>query len=181
MLYLLQSCRKSFISLSIFITAGLFCPAVVHGQSDILSTDLLKFTNHSNSLTGQYPAEKAYLQFDKPYYTLGDTIWFKAYLLNAPSFLLSAKSGLLHVDLSNDSGRLIKQYLFSVRNGVSWGNITLNEKEFNTGTYILHAYTNWMRNFGEDVFFYKAFYITGASENNWLINTKISTNSTNYE
>ena len=27
-----------------------------------------------------YPIEKVYLHFDKPYYAVGDTIWFKAYL-----------------------------------------------------------------------------------------------------
>src|SRR5580698_4725837 len=99
MLYLFESYRKPFISVSIFITISLFCSAVASAQSRILPTDLLKFSNHSDSLKSQYPGEKAYLQFDKPYYALGDTIWFKAYLLNAPSLILSAKSGLLHIDL----------------------------------------------------------------------------------
>ena len=179
MLYLFESYKKPFAGLLIFIAISLFCNAIVSAQSRILPTDLLKFTNHSDSLTGQYPAEKAYLQFDKPYYALGDTIWFKAYLLNASSLMLSAKSGLLHVDISNDSGRLVKQYLFPVKNGVSWGNIALSDKNFYQGTCTLHAYTNWMRNFGEDVFFCKTFYITSAAERNWLINTKISTSNTN--
>jgi hypothetical protein len=179
MLYLFESYKKPFAGLLIFIAISLFCNAIVSAQSRILPTDLLKFTNHSDSLTSQYPAEKAYLQFDKPYYALGDTVWFKAYLLNAPSLMLSAKSGLLYVDISNDSGRLIKQYLFPVKNGVSWGNIALSDKDFYPGTCTLHAYTNWMRNFGEDVFFCKTFYITSAAEHNWLINTKISTSNTN--
>ncbi len=179
MLHLFESYKKPFAGLLIFVTISLFCNAIVSAQSRILPTDLLKFTNHSDSLTSQYPAEKAYLQFDKPYYALGDTVWFKAYLLNAPSLMLSAKCGLLHIDISNDSGRLIKQYLFPVKNGVSWGDIALSDKDFTTGTCILHAYTNWMRNFGEEVFFCKTFYITSAAEHNWLVNTKISTSNTN--
>jgi hypothetical protein len=177
MLYQFKSYRNYCKRLLTFAVICLFYPAFVSAQSGILPTDLLKFTNHSDSLTGQYPAEKAYLQFDKPYYALGDTVWFKAYLLNAPSLMLSAKSALLHIDISNDSGRLVKQYLFPVKNGVSWGNIVLSDKDFYSGTCTLHAYTNWMRNFGEGVFFCKTFYITGTSENNWLINTKISTSS----
>ncbi|WP_426672123.1 carboxypeptidase-like regulatory domain-containing protein [Mucilaginibacter sp. McL0603] len=178
MLYLLKSYRISCKRLLTLIAIYLFYPIVVSAQSDISQKNLLKLTNHSDSLTSQYPGEKAYLQFDKPYYALGDTIWFKAYLLNAPSLMLSAKSGLLHIDIGNDSGRLIKQYVFPVKNGVSWGNIALSDKDFTTGTCTLHAYTNWMRNFG-DIFFCKTFYITGASENNWLVNTKISTSSIN--
>jgi hypothetical protein len=169
--------RYKMVLSTIFLLIS--CHLSSFSQTKILQTDLLKFTDRSDSLTSQYPAEKACLQFDKPYYALGDTIWFKAYLLNASMLMLSAKSGLLHIDLSNDSGRLIKQFLFPVKNGVSWGNIALSDKDFTTGTCTLHAYTNWMRNFGEDVFFCKTFYITSAAENNWLINTKINTNDIN--
>ena len=179
MLHLFESYKKPFAGLLIFIAISLFCHAIVSAQSGMLPTDLLKLTNNSDSLTSQYPAEKTYLQFDKPYYALGDTIWFKTYLINASSLMLSAKSGLLQIDISNDSGRLIKQYLFPVKNGASWGDIALSDKVFSAGTCTLHAYTNWMRNFGEDVFFSKTFYITSNAENSWLINTKISTSDTN--
>ncbi|RRN76127.1 hypothetical protein EIM50_26260, partial [Pseudoxanthomonas sp. SGD-10] len=30
-----------------------------------------------------YPQEKVYLHTDKPYYAVGDEIWFKAYVLTA--------------------------------------------------------------------------------------------------
>src|SRR5690606_40816616 len=29
---------------------------------------------------GGYPVEKVHLHFDKPYYAVGDTLWFKTYL-----------------------------------------------------------------------------------------------------
>ncbi len=144
-------------------------------QSGPLQTELLKYTNQSDSLINSYSSEKLYLQFDKPYYAINDTIWFKSYMLETSSLLLSARSGLLHIDINNDSGKLVKQYLLSVRNGISTGNIMLSEKEFKTGTYMLCAYTNWMRNFSTEAFFYKSFYITNANESNWLINTKTST------
>jgi hypothetical protein len=31
----------------------------------------------------QYPQEKVHLHLDKPYYAIGDNIWFKAYVVNA--------------------------------------------------------------------------------------------------
>jgi hypothetical protein len=177
MLYLSTSYRKYCKHLLAIIFICLFCHVCALAQSSILQTDLLKYTSHSDSLINKYPAEKLYVQFDKPYYTINDTIWFKTYLLNASSLLFSTKSGLLHIDINNDSGKMVKQYLLSIGNGMSTGNIRLDEKEFKTGTYTLCAYTNWMRNFGAEAFFYKSFYITNANESNWLINSKMNTTS----
>src|SRR5476651_2206763 len=88
---------------------------------------LLKITNSADSSIKTHPAEKLYLQFDKPYYAVGDTIWFKAYLFHAPTMGLSAKSGIMYVDITNDSNTFIKQYRLPVKEGLSWGNISLSE------------------------------------------------------
>ena len=113
--------------------------------------------------------EKLYLQFDKPYYAINDTIWFKAYLLN--NFLLpSTKSGVLNIDIANDSNKIVKQYRIPVQSGLAWGNIGIDEKTFTPGNYTLRAYTNWMRNFGDDAFYYKPFIITGIDEKQLLVN-----------
>ncbi|MDB5136398.1 MAG: hypothetical protein JWP37_3001 [Mucilaginibacter sp.] len=177
MLCLLKSYRLAYKFL--FIISLLCGPAVAFGQINSLQNIILKLQSTSDSTIRNSPPEKLYIQFDKPYYALGDTIWFKGYLFNAPSLLLSAKSGLLHIDITSDSGKMIKEYLIPVSNGVSWGNITLNDKEFKPGTYTLRAYTNWMCNFGQDYFFYKQFYISGADENSWLITSRVSTTTTN--
>ncbi|HTD99862.1 MAG TPA: hypothetical protein VK668_11285 [Mucilaginibacter sp.] len=153
----------------------LACHSISLAQSSSLKNDLIKLQASADSSIKKSPAEKIYIQFDKPYYATGDTAWFKIYLFNAPSHLLSAKSGLLYVDMMDDSDRLIKQYLLPVKNGVSWGNITLDNKVFKTGSYTLRAYTNWMRNFTPDGFYYKQLYISGTDENSWLINSEIKT------
>jgi hypothetical protein len=67
---------------------------------------------------------------------------------------------------------VIKRYRFYLKAGLGSGNISLKEKEFSSGTYTLRAYTNWMRNFGEYSFFYKSFFISNASEADWLVNLK---------
>lgn len=140
---------------------------------------LLKLKSASEYDRENTVPEKSYLQFDKPYYALGDTIWFKAWLMNASTNLLSAKSGLLHIDIATDSNKVIKQYLLPVQAGVSWGNIALDGKDYKSGTYIIRAYTNWMRNFGDDYFFYKRFYVSSNNENNLLVNTRFSTSTLN--
>ncbi len=124
--------------------------------------------------------EKPYLQFDKPYYATGDTLWFKAYLLKASYLTPSSKSIFLYIDIANDSNKVVKQYYFRAQSGSCWGNIALNDIEFPPGTYTLRAYTNWMRNWGDESFFYRRFYISSTGENNWLVNSrlKVSTSGT---
>jgi len=146
-----------------------------YAQLKQLNATLAAITSHSDSLINHYPSEKIYIQFDKPEYTLGDTIWFKAYVFNAASHLLSSRSGLLHVDIATDSNRVGKQYLFAVKSGLSPGNLVLNTKDYKSGNYVIRAYTQWMRNFSEDGFFYKQLRIADADENGWLVKTRIDT------
>jgi len=112
------------------------------------------------------PAEKLYLQFDKPYYAVGDTIWFKAYLLNG-DLSYSALSSRLYVELITDSGSVVKRLAFPIAYGVTWGHIPLSGVR--EGTVSIRAYTNWMRNFGQDYFFNRAFYISNPQKQTWLV------------
>ena len=155
----------------LFVLIVLYSIAKSYGQGIAPKDDLLKLTAKSDSLTKTLSPEKLYLQTDKPYYAIGDTIWFKAYLLNSSYLTASNKSGILYVDIANDTNKVIKQYRWPVKAGLSWGNIGLSEKEFKTGTYIIRAYTIWMRNSGDQSFFYKRFYIGSAAESNLLVIT----------
>ncbi|MDB5133355.1 MAG: carboxypeptidase regulatory-like protein [Mucilaginibacter sp.] len=139
-------------------------------QSNYLQAALLKLKTTSDSINETRTPEKLFLQFDKPNYAVGDTIWFKAYLFHAPTLGLSAKSGIMYIDIANDSSTFIKQYRLPVKDGLSWGSVDLND--FPAGNYTLRAYTSWMRNFGADGFFYKRFILADANEQTWLANSK---------
>jgi uncharacterized protein YfaS (alpha-2-macroglobulin family) len=58
---------------------------------------------------GAEAKESVYLQFDKPYYSAGDTIWYKAYVFDAASLGSTTKSGLLHINISNEKGETVYQ------------------------------------------------------------------------
>lgn len=137
--------------------------------------ELLKVKSISDTENFNRPVTKAYLQTDKPYYALGDTLWFKAYLLDL-YLTPSRHSGILYVDIANENNQVVKQYKLPVQTGITWGNISLNEDDFIAGSYTLRAYTNWMRNFGDDSFFYKTFYINPPAENNLLVNSTFTDN-----
>jgi len=109
------------------------------------------------------PIEKLYLQLDKPYYALGDTLRFKAYLLNADFLKPSLKSGLLYVELDDNTNKCVKRMMVPVVSGLSWGDMALVDKDFPEGSYTLRAYTNWMLNFGEDYVFKKSINISALS------------------
>ncbi|WP_295794517.1 hypothetical protein [Mucilaginibacter sp.] len=140
----------------------------------VTKTDMVKLTAAADSFRNRSAVEKLHCQFDKPYYAVGDTIWFKAYLLNAAYLTPSVKSGIMYVELVNDSNKVVQRQMLPVANGLSWGNIGLDPKTVVEGGYTFRAYTNWMRNFGETYVFKQRIYIASPSANNWLVNTRFS-------
>ena len=99
------------------------------------------------------PQEKLYVQFDKPFYAAGDSIWFKAYLVEASLHSLDSQSRVMYVELLN-AGNTILQRKILYTNGVSFGEFALPDT-LQEGKYLIRAYTNYMRNAGEDFFFKK--------------------------
>jgi hypothetical protein len=122
---------------------------------------------------GAMPVEKVFLQFDKPYYSTGDTIWFKGYLMDE-SIKYSMLSSRLYVELLNDSNAVVKRFVFPASLGLTWGSIPLSQAYVHDGTYTIRAYTNWMRNFGDDYFFKQGFYFNNADDHTWLVNVQPS-------
>ncbi len=120
-----------------------------------------------------FPSEKTYLQFDKPYYAVGDTIWFKAYV-TLENHLPSPISKILYVDLINQKDSLVESLKIPIKNSVGTGSFLLAYPNFKEGNYHLRAYTKWMLNFGESYFFKKNILIGNALSK--TLNTQISFN-----
>ena len=121
-------------------------------------------------LRKRLPIEKLYLHLDKPGYITGDTLWFKAYLLDGARLDASEKSGIFYIELADDD-KVIKRARVPLYQGLGFGNIALNEKDFPGGNYTVRGYTNLMRNFGEDYVFARTFSVISPSPQNWLVNT----------
>ncbi|SKB89423.1 MG2 domain-containing protein [Daejeonella lutea] len=97
--------------------------------------------------------EKAYLHFDRPFYYSSDTIWFKAYLVDADN-RLTENSQLLYVELIDPTDRVIRTLKVPLSAGLGWSDIPL-EANTASGSYRIRAYTNWMRNYDNSGFFTK--------------------------
>jgi hypothetical protein len=98
--------------------------------------------------------ERAYLHFDRPYsyYVAGDVVYFKAYVTMGERHELSKISGILHVDLIGKNNAPIKSIILQLNNGIGWGDFALPDT-LKKGSYLVRAYTEWMRNDNKPYFF----------------------------
>jgi hypothetical protein len=101
----------------------------------------------------EIPFEKVYLHLDRLYYSAGEDVWIKAYLVDAITNKLSNNSSNLNIEFISSGSKIIKRLILRIDSGVGAGDIHL-EDSIASGNYLIRAYTNWMRNFG-DVFFFK--------------------------
>jgi hypothetical protein len=92
--------------------------------------------------------EKVFIHTNKTSYFIDDTIWFKSYvgeIDNKPSL----KTTRLSVNLLNSEGKIIQNKTVFIKKGTGKGQFELNDS-LKSGTYYIQAYTNYMRNFGDN-------------------------------
>ena len=107
--------------------------------------------------------EKAYLQFDKPFYAAGDTVYFKAYLTKGEKHQLSDISGVLNVILTNGEAKFEKRIKLPVINGLTWGDFALPDS-MPRGEYSIVAFTQWMKNTGDESYFKRVLNVASTFE-----------------
>ncbi|MBU1371544.1 MAG: TonB-dependent receptor plug domain-containing protein [Bacteroidetes bacterium] len=155
---------KFYIPLFILIGSwGLF--SFVQDE-DPLKELIQKFQKYQNT----YVQEKVYLHTDKPYYAIGDDIWFKAYVVDAQTLTPTTESNILYVDLINGRDSVKKTLRIPLVAGFGSGNFELKDS-LREGNYRLRAYTTWMRNFGEEYFFDRTIKIGNAWTNQVITTT----------
>jgi hypothetical protein len=117
-----------------FLSAIIFS-ASVHAQT--LDSVMEKYSS-------KFQPEKAYLHYDKSSYSPGETIWFKAYLMEG--LFPAAESKTLYVDWIADNGTVLEHSVSPLVAAVTNGQFEVPENY--TGNLIhVRAYTKWMLNF----------------------------------
>jgi hypothetical protein len=153
-----------------FLSLGLHFSAVAQQDTAVLQNILEK----TKKLSQTQPIEKVYLHFDKPYYSVADTIWFKAYLSSEQN-LPSQLSKIVYVDVINSRDSLVTSLKLPVNNSVATGHIPLDLTLYKQGNYHVKAYTVWMLNFPQDYFFSKTITIGDAVDKRVITNIKYNT------
>ena len=114
------------------------------------------------SQTSTVPFKKLYLHTDREFYFENDTIWFGAYFVDGQTHVKDKNLCNLYVDLVNDEGEIIIEELFITVNGIASGYIALEESIIQEGNYLLRAYTEYLKNFGDKAIFNKSINISSV-------------------
>lgn len=91
--------------------------------------------------------EKVYINTDNNCYFIGDTIWYKAYVLRADDLMPTNMSRMLYVELLSPDGVVVERQRVVVSDtAYTCGQFALKDSLY-SGYYELRAYTKWMLNF----------------------------------
>lgn len=126
-----------------------------------------KIQAYFQSIQKEFPTEKSYLHLDKRTYTLGDDVWFSAYLMAGSAQIPSPLSRTLYVDIFDGTGLLLEQRKVKIEDGRGAGDFKI-PRFGKTGTYQIKAYTAWMRNFGEAYFLTTSFVVVDGAGGSFL-------------
>lgn len=91
-----------------------------------------------------FPQERIYIQFDKPAYAPGETIWYKAYLMSGTD--ISLISANFYIDFADADGNLLKHIALPIVHSSAKGNFQV-PGSYTAGSIHAKAYTKWMMNF----------------------------------
>ena len=102
--------------------------------------------------------ERVYMHTDREQFTPGEHVFFKAYVVNRKTKQRWSPSGVLKLELRDADNKVVNKQYHALNDGVSEGAFKLSGK-IDEGTYQLVAYTRWMQNYGENIFFNKTIQI----------------------
>ena len=135
-----------------------------NSQSFPSQTDsLAKFVRNIIAFNQMFPQEKVYLHFDNTGYFMGETIWFKAYVVNPINNRPNVLSKVLYVELLTPEGRVVQSQKLKIENGQCNGQFSLAQL-LHPGFYEVRAYTALMLNWKECPVFSRVFPIFNAPQ-----------------
>lgn len=126
------------------------CSSVAKAQEYNETTIVDNFIDRLASL----PQEKLYVHTDRDVYTAGDTIWFRAYLVNATTLKECDFSNFVYAELKDKSDTTHVRVKIKKQDSIFSGYIPIPEN-IQQGEYMIRTYTSWMENDGDDFLFKK--------------------------
>jgi hypothetical protein len=110
-----------------------------------------------NDTTGEFNVrnfkEVLFVRTDRDIYISGEQVWFKVYTLNGLTNTPCNISKVVYLELLDKNNFPLRQLKVKTDNNSGSSSFILPEN-ISSGNYIIRAYTNWMKNFSTDQFFY---------------------------
>lgn len=141
---------------SLIITVLLLHSALIAGQA--------QQPFQGNNFSSDEKREKVYLHTDKDFYQSGETIWLKAYLVDAKTNIEDTQSTVVYIDLLDAVQNPVCSIVVNTATNKGAGNMII-PADLKTGEYILRAYSKYMTNFDTEWLFYKRLRIEIAESN----------------
>jgi|GEM_PF-336116 len=116
-------------------------------QETIMQQHISSLIDYLNSTK----EEKLYIHTDKESCFVGDTIWFKGYLIGAATHTIADLSRYIYVELTDRNNTVYwrEKVALSGHDSVFQGYFPVSE-DIAQGEYFLRGYTYWMQNSDED-------------------------------
>jgi len=144
MFYLHKIKFTSFIATLLLLGASFH----VHGQQDMVNA----MVNSLNTHNQQHLQEKIFIHTDRSLYACGEIMWFKLYNVDATLNKPITISKIAYVEVLNTDQKPVLQAKIELKEGSGNGSFLI-PFSLNSGSYVLRAYTNWMKNYSADLFF----------------------------
>ncbi len=126
---------RIFLAFSLFSLSG----STTFAQQELLQKIVAGYEN------SQPLSEQVLVHTDKSFYVCGEILWFKVYVLNMQTHQLQDISHTAYIELISNEGKPVTQAKVHVDGGTGDGSFDL-PSTMESGTYLLRAYTNWMKN-----------------------------------
>ncbi len=152
--------KKNVFILIILFTTGF---SAFHSQN----------INNSDLSLSDFPQEKIFVHFNSSFLISGENLFYKIYCLNTSSNKLSDLSKIAYVELINSDKNTVLKHKILLKSGLGKGDFFINTS-IPSGNYKLIAYTQWMRNGGENTFFQNDVTIINPFRTNKKLTVKIS-------
>lgn len=107
-----------------------------------------------------YGTEKLYLHYDKATYAAGETVWFKAYLMEGLYPALQSKT--LYIDWIGEKGEVLSHHVLPLVDGTSNGQFEIPVAYKGTAVHV-RGYTRWMLNFDSAFLYTKDIRVIGTT------------------
>lgn len=124
-----------------------------------------------------FPQEKVYVSTDRTAYIAGDTVRFRAFLVDANTHAKpSNPSKYIYLELLNPFGKRVEQIKIKESDGIFAGTMPL-DNDIPEGNYTLCAYTQFMQNSGKEYFFRKTIPILSQLSGKYIVKSEIKNES----
>ena len=139
-------------------------------QLDVITE---KFTRYCDL----FPREEIYVHTDRQEYISGEVLWFGVYLFDRRNSTTAPESRIAYIEILNKENRPVVQKRIKLADGFGPGQIVLPDT-LSSGSYVLRAYTNWMKNFLPLTCFIKRLNIYNSlSGKNFIADSEVTANS----